>query len=154
MKKIVTSVLVISVCVVLLASCSAFGPKTAITMSTFDTKAEEAGFTVIDAANQFGEGEIESVHIAMADNYQIEFYIVPTEQQAIAAYNQNKANFELSKGSGSSNSETNIANYSKYTQTSAGMYSVISRIDNTFIYVNADANYKSEINDFLKAIGY
>ena len=152
MKKTATAILALLLCVTLLASCGS--PKTAISMKTFDTKAEQAGFTIVDAADQFEEDAVESVHVAMGDGYQIEFYIVSTEQQAIMAYSQNKANFEAAKGSSSSNSEVNLSNYSKYTQTSAGYYSVISRIDNTFIYVNANASYKSDINSFLKEIGY
>ena len=152
MKKITAAMLALLFCVILLVSCG--GPKTAISVETFDAKADEAGFTVVDATEQFDESDVVSVHIAMGTGYHIEFYVVPTEQQAIAAYNQNKAIFEAAKGSTSSHSDVNLSNYSKYTQTSAGTHSVISRIDNTFIYVNADESYKSEINDFLKEIGY
>ena len=151
MKKIL-AILAILVCVISLASCG--GPKTAISAATFKEKAEQAGFTVIDVTDQFTQGDIESAHVAMADGYQIEFYIVPTEQQAITAYEQNKANIESMKDSSSSYTDVNLSNYNKYTQTSAGRYGAVSRIDNTFIYVNADESYKSEISDFLKEIGY
>ena len=52
--------------------------------------------------------------------------------------------------------ETNVElkNYSKYTLLSSGKYMVVSRINNTVIYVNADANYKDNIKNILDELGY
>jgi len=156
MKKTTIAISAILVCVILLASCG--GPKTAISAEEFKEKAEQAGLTVMDTTiidlTEDGWFDIESSCIAKGNNYRIEFSVFSTEQQAAAFYNEYKIYIESMKGSSSSYSDVNLSNYNKYTQTSAGIYSVVSRIDNTVVYASASADYKLEINDFLKDIGY
>jgi len=130
------------------------GTKTPLTADEFTAKMAEAGFEIMDAYDQFEEGTVEVALVAGNNNYQIEFYIVPTEDQAISAFNQNKSTFEDAKGNSSSNTSVNFAHYGAYKMTSGGMYYVISRIDNTFIYVVTDVENKESLNEILKALGY
>ena len=139
---------------VMVFTLTACTPRAAITAGEFAEKAGAAGYTIIDAKDQFGEGDVVEYKIAAKDGYQIEFGVVPTIGQANVAYNQNKANFELEKGNVSSNSEVNLSNYSKYTQNSDGTYYVVSRIDATFIYAKVDAKYKDEVSNFIQSLGY
>ena len=115
---------------------------------------EAAGFTLVDAADQFEEGRVESVHIAVGENYQVEFYIVPSVEQAKRTFAEKKASIEAAKGSASSNKSFQVANYSSFSQTSDGIFSLVSRTDNTFIYFNAGSEYKKEISDIIKDLGY
>jgi len=132
--------------------------RTPIDAATFQTKAEEAGLLVLDAADQVDEGVVDAWLIAVAGDdsidYQIEFIIVPTEAQAINAYQENYATFEGKKGGTSSYASTTMGNFAYYKLTTNGRYYVISRIGNTFIYVDAPETYRTAINDFLKGIGY
>jgi len=155
MKKIAL-VLVVALSLVMFVGCQT--TRTPVTADKFATKAEEFGYTVQDAMNQFEEGAVKNYLLALKgiDNidYQIEFAEVHTIEQAIAAYQENYSDFEAVKGSMSSSSTMNMKNYSYYKLTTNGRYHVISRIENTFVYINASVEYKDEIIEFLKIIGY
>ena len=129
-----------------------------ISANEFKTRAEAAGYFVQDALDQFPEGAAETYLIAFvggdAIEYQIEFAVTSTTEQAVSAYRQNRSDFEAQKGSFSSDTSVSVGNYSYYKLTSNGKYSVISRIENTFIYVNAPAEHKDAIVEFLNSIGY
>ena len=47
-----------------------------------------------------------------------------------------------------------MKNYSKYTLQSDNKYMVVSRIEDTVVYVKVDSKYKDQIKDLLKEIGY
>lgn len=151
-KKILMMFAVLSMMILALAGC---GKKTAVTPEQFKSSMESRGYQVQDATEQFPEGSgVDKVYIALKDDYQIEFYQVETAEQAKLAFSQNKADFQALKGS--SDLETNVESdqSSKYTLKTNGMYMVISRIDNTFIYVNADGKVKQEIEEVLKELDY
>jgi hypothetical protein len=134
---------------------TACGSKTALTNEQFIEKMESAGYLIADATNQFAEGNVETVTLAMKDGvYQIEFYVLPSDDRAVAAFNASKNDFEQMKGSGSSTGEVNIGNHNYYGLSTGEGYYVVSRIDNTMIYINASAEYKDEIKDILKELGY
>jgi len=88
------------------------------------------------------------------DDYQIEFYELSNEENAIDMYATNKIRFETSKGNSSAVTNFDFKNYSKYTLTTNGKYKVLSRIDNTLIYIDVDKDYKDIVKDLLKEIGY
>lgn len=134
---------------------TACGSKTALTNDQFIEKMEAAGYQIVDASNQFGEGDVEAVTLAMMDEkYQIEFYVLPSNDQTVGAFNNNKSSFEQMKGSGASTSEVNLGNYNYYGLSTGEGYYVVSRIDNTMIFINASAEYKDEIKEVLKELGY
>ena len=99
---------------------------------------------------------IEKAYIALEEDYdyKIEFYKLDEEEDAIDFYKLNKEKFESQKGSGSAESTVNIGNNSKYTLTTNGEYKVISRIENTAIYLDVDKKYKDEVKEILKELGY
>ena len=115
------------------------------------------GFVVQDATSQFSDYDyITKVYIALSSdsNYQIEFYELSDSDYATSFYNNNKSIFESSKGSGNAETHAEIANYSKYTLSSNGKFKVISRIDNTALYLNVDSSNKKAVEDILKDLGY
>lgn len=115
---------------------------------------EEAGYEIFDALDQFPEGSVDSILIASSPDYQIEFYVVPTVEQAQATFKENKESFELEKGAVSTDSSVSLSNYSVYKQTSNGQYYVISRVENTFIYAVTPDENKKAVNDLLDTLGY
>lgn len=138
------------------ASCSLLKKKDPISADDFTEAMEDEDFIVEDCTDQFeGEDGVDKVLVAGTDDYQIEFFEVDTVEQAKDAYAQNKASFEEEYGgTGASKSEVNIANYSKFVMTTGEHYCVISRIDNTFVYLKVDPEYKDEVKDLLESIGY
>jgi hypothetical protein len=80
--------------------------------------------------------------------------VLPSKDSAVASFNSNKSDFEQMKNSGSSTGEVNIGNHNYYGLTTDEGYYVVSRVDNTMIYVNSSAEYKDEIKEVLKVLGY
>lgn len=131
--------------------------KTSITASSFKNFMEQKGYIVSDANSQFSEYDyVKQVYVATNGNYsyKIEFYELSDENYAMSFYNNNKSIFESSKGSASAETSASLKNYSKYTLSSNGKYMVVSRIDNTVVYLNVDDSYKDTVKDLLKELGY
>ena len=131
--------------------------KTSITASDFYTTMSQKEYNVQDSSNQFSEyNYVKQAYIAVSKNnsYQIEFYELEDDSYATQFYNNIKSIFESSKGTNSVESNVELKNYSKYTLSSNGKYMIVSRIDNTVIYVNVDNNYKDAVNSLLKDLGY
>ena len=143
---------------VMFAGCKS--SRTPITAEEFITKAEAAGYTVQDSMDQLAQEVVEGYLIAYKEDddadvkFQIEFVTVSTVEQAKAAYTENYNTFKAKKGSSYSESSVKLGNYAHYKLTSGGRYYVISRTETTFVYIDADSEYKGEIVEFLKDIGY
>lgn len=152
-----SKVLLFIFCICLMISLTACGNKTALTASEFKTKMENKNFIVGDATYQMSQYDyIEKVYLAKNEDltYQIEFYQISDVDNAYSFYIYNKKIFEESKQSNSKETTLNIGNRSKYTVETAGKYKVVSRIDNTVIYINVDEQYKSEVKTILDELGY
>lgn len=153
MKKIKTLILLI-LCV-LLSACSS--NKTAISIDEFKEKMRDDSYYVVNSKEQFSEYDyIIDSYIAINSNktFQIEFYKLSDIDNSVAFYNYNKDIFDASKTSNSAYTDVNLNNISKYTLTTEDSYKVLSRIDDTVIYVNTNKEYKDEIKSILKKIGY
>lgn len=136
----------------ILVSCES--DKTAITVEDFLDYADEMEMKTVDATTQFPEGAVESVTIAYNDEFQIEFYIVPTEDQAQNAFDENIQMFENAFTGSSSHVSKEMGNNGSYSATDDNYYYVVSRVDNTFFYVVAEKAYKDKIKDYLEHFDY
>lgn len=153
MKKIKT--LVLSILVVLLSACSL--NKEAIDADKFKEKMRDNDYYVVNSKEQFNEYDyiIDSYIAINSDKtYQIEFYKLLDIDNSLAFYNYNKDIFDASRTSNSTYTDINLSNNNKYTLSTEDSYKVLSRIDDTVIYVNTDIKYKDEINSILKNLGY
>ena len=131
--------------------------KASIDAASFKKTMEEKGYQLADAKSQFSEYDyIDKVYLAADSKYsfQIEFYQLVNDEYANQFYTTNMTKFENSKSSTSIETSVNGKNYSKYTLSSNGKYMVISRINNTAIYVNIDESHKEEVINLLKELGY
>lgn len=131
--------------------------KESMTASQFKTLMEERGFVVSDATSQFSEYDyVEQVYVAAPSDYsyKIEFYELSDVEYATSFYNNNKSIFESSKGNTSGETSVSMNNYAKYTLSTSGKYKVVSRIDNTVVYLNVDSDNKDVVKDLLDEIGY
>ena len=144
-------------CFVMLFMVTGCGSKTALTSSDFKTKMEAKEYTVQDATSQFSDYDyVSQVYIALSSDskYQIEFYELSDNDNASSFFNNNKSIFENSKSSNASETSESMGNYAKYTLTTNGQFKVVSKIDNTVVYLNVPDSYKSTIKDVLKDLGY
>lgn len=151
-------VLISLLCVMALIGFTGCGKnKNAISADEFCTKIENKGFLTTDSTAQYASSkEITESYIAISKDYsyQIEFVVLDSTSAAQSMFSKNKSIFESEKGSSNLTSSKELANYSKYTLKTNGKYKVVSRIDNTLIYINADAEYKDEIDSILDELGY
>ena len=133
--------------------------KNAISADEFCSKLEEKEFNLFDSTLQYSDDEnINESYIAISKDspYRIEFIVLNSDASASKMFETNKKTFEEEKRESNNAvyTSTSWANYSKYTLTVNGKYKVISRIDNTLIYVNVDSEYTDEIKSILDEIGY
>lgn len=131
--------------------------KEAITSENYQTTMEAKNFTVVEATSQFSNyGYVKKALVALSSDssYQIEFYELDNEENAKGFYDTNQKQFEENEGEMSYSRKTNIANYSKYVLVSDGYYKVVSRIDNTVVYLNVPEDKKTEVEGILEELGY
>ena len=141
----------------ILFSATGCGNKNVLSVDDFNKKMEDKGYTVQDASSQMSEvKEIENVSIAIDKDqeYQIEFYKLDSADSAVIFFNENKEIFENSKTNNNSYSEANMANFSTYTLTTNDKYKLLSRIDNTVLYIDVLKDAKSEVKELVKQLGY
>jgi hypothetical protein len=150
MKKIMSFILVL----VLLTFSSCSTNKEVISYMSFGETLEGMGYTIVDATSQFPEGSVNGVLLAILDTYQIEFYEVPTEEQAIKAFEENKETFDAISSTTSSDSSISLGNYSTYSRTTEDNFYLVTRVENTFIYASVAKEFKEDIEAVVEKLGY
>ena len=159
MKKIVIIIISI-IALLIIAGAGVFmflnKEKESITAREFKNIMEDKGYTIVNAKEQFAEMDyIEKVYLALEyEEYQIEFYETSDDAGAIYLYNYNKALAEGQKKGTSVGTTLQGKNYSEYTLTMDGKYKYISRINNTMVYLNVEEEYKDEVKEIIKELGY
>lgn len=129
--------------------------KEAITSDEFAAHMQELGFEIVDVTNQM-DGQVESAVLALGEDaaYQLEFFEVSTEEQAESAYAQNKATFEMEKGSASTSFTGSGKNFHVYSQKSDGWFSYVCQVERTFLYARVPAEHQDTVEEAAKALGY
>ena len=138
----------------LLSGCQS---KQALTAEDFKSKMEEKGYDLQDCTDQFeGYDFVEQVYVALDDegSYQIEFYDLSDDAHARDFFSNNVQIFKESKSNMSANTNVSLGNYEKYTQTDSDQFSMISRIDDTVIYVVEEKENKEAVEAVVKELGY
>ncbi len=157
MKKTLKILLVITICLTSLFCLAGCGKKkTAKTADEFYTIMTEKKYVIKDSKSQYlSHNEIIRSYVAAPSDlsYQIEFLELDSDSSAKNMFASNQRIFQ---DTSSTKVETNvsISNYSKYTLEADGKYKVISRIDKTLVYVDADIKYKDDVNKLLDELGY
>lgn len=162
MKKPVIITIVVCIVIIMLTFCVAIflglnQKKEAISAYDFQSIMKSKGYIVQDVKEQVEDYDyVKQVYLAINDDYsyQIEFYEFSDDSDSKDFFDYNKSIFETSKGNSSAETSKALKNYSKYTLSTDGEYKVLSRIDNTAVYIDVDKEYKDEINSVLKELGY
>lgn len=153
-KKKITMAVVISILTLfILTGC---GNKTAASIETFEQVSKEHGNEIIDITDQFQSYEnLEKVIISKnTDDWNVEFYILNSEDSASSMFNLNKETFEKEKKDISSQSSSSFGNYETYTLTTGDYYMHLCRVDNTFLYVKVNKENKDAVKKLIKDLGY
>lgn len=159
MKRI-TIIIVILVAIIILIGIFFINfnkEKTPISAEEFYNFMQQKGYSLTDANSQFEDYDyIKKVYIAANSDYkyQIEFYEFTDDFYATSFYNNNKSIFESTKENTSAETSISLKNYSKYTLLSNDKYMVVSKINNTALYINVDDEYKDIGKSILDELGY
>lgn len=156
MKKIKNFTIVFLGILIIMLSTGC-GNKTKISSKEFISTVEKQGFKVQDVKGQFSKySYINKAYVAVdkSGKYQIEFYDLEDSEFAHKFFENNKKIFASKKVKASTKVESSMGNHEKYALTSNKKFMVVSRIDNTVIYVNVNSNYKSSVKDILDKLDY
>ena len=152
-KKITIAVVISILTLFILTGC---GNKTAASIETFEQVSKEHGNEIIDITDQYQSYEnLEKVIISKnTDDWNVEFYILNSEDSASSMFNLNKETFEKEKKDTSSQSSSSFGNYETYTLTTGDYYMHLCRVDNTFLYVKVNKENKDAVKKLIKDLGY
>lgn len=159
MKKIIIGIIVLVIVVAMAVTVlfmSLSKEKLAITAMDFASIMEQNGYVIQDVTGLFEQYDnyITKGYVAGNENFQIEFYELSNDENAIYMYNTNKQKFENQNTSGYASSKVEISNYGKYTLKTNGKFKCISRIDNTLVYIDVNETYEDTVKELLNKIGY
>ena len=152
MKKKVSLIVLLGICLITLTGCLS---KKVMSTDDFTIFAESKEMKVVDAISQYEEYEhVTEATIALAEAWQVEFYVLVDEDSAIGMYDTNVAKFEARKQGASSETSAEMLNYDSYSLTTGGNYMYVSRVENTIIYVDVEDEYKEDVKTFIEEMGY
>ncbi len=131
-------------------------PKKAVNIDQFKSVAEKNSLAVIDAKSQMEQYDIiQEAYIAKsAQGWQVEFYILSTNQDAKNMYDTNRKLFKDSKSGTVNEKYLTIKEYSMYDLESNGYYMHLSKVDNTLLYVKVDKKYEENAKKIIKDLRY
>lgn len=155
-KKILLSILGILMLFTFSACKKEEETRKPITSDSFETVAESIDYETKDVTKTLSSNKgITKAMVARVENkYQIEYYTLDDAEVAQKMYNRNKKRFETQKKSKDKAEEINSNNYSEYKLTTNGKYKLLSKIDNTLLYADVDEQYKDNVINFAKQLGY
>jgi len=149
MKKSI-KVLIAFVLIVLLSGC---GAKKGLSKKEINNKLFGLGFDIYDVTDKIEDKSVKTVLSAnYKGKYQIEYYAFDNEDSAEKAFKSNKN--ELIKSNGDKGKTKSGSNYDRYIQQLSDKYIVVTRVDNTLVYVFSNIDYKKDIKKVLKKINY
>ena len=95
-------------------------PKTAISTETFIEICESKSYEVVDVKEQYSAfTQIEEATVARSgSDWQIEFYVLDTTENALIMFATNQSIFESYKSGSTSETSMNMQNYSIYSHLS------------------------------------
>jgi len=127
--------------------------KTPITAQEFYSKLSELGFNVNNIPEQQGGAVINAIiAVAPSGNYRIRFYEFTTQAHASEIFSTTSASFD--QASSGTSSSLNGKNWASRTRTVGDEFAFISFIDTTFIMVGTHIEYRQEILDIMRELGF
>ncbi len=99
---------------------------------------------------------IQNAIMAVSENkeYQIEYYMFTDVTSAYNFFSNKKTAISMVFGPDDAVDESETDEYSKYSVSSDKLYCTVFRIGESVVCVDAKAEYKNEIDNMLKKLGY
>ncbi len=127
-----------------------------VSLSSLDFKKvmEKNGYLITDDSDKYLDyGFVKKAYTATDPkaNFSIVYFDYNDEKQILKTYDMYKKDIMKKKGSFKSKDKKN---YRRVILTGGKKYFVLVCIDNTLVYVSTSLEYKNEVDDILKKIGY
>lgn len=152
-KKVIAFSMIFILSLFVFTACDT--SKTALTAEQFSEQMSQSGYETADVTEQFSEEKaVESVTLAINENYQIEFFVLSSNEIATSSFEKNKTDFEAIETNSSSYKSISGNNYIYYYRTTDDLFCLVSQVENTMIYVLTDKMYADEIKETIKHLGY
>jgi len=150
-KGVIIPIICVLLIVFLLPACS---KKTAISAEDFAELMERKGFSVTDATDD-SDDAFESVYTAISDDgYGILFIKFSSEKYARKFFERMKEEFDEDAGSPVSEISLDFGNSSYLEMSDKTTFYMVSRVDDTAVYTIAPVEFRGEIKDIVKELGY
>ena len=154
-KKFFITVSVFVTVAMLLCLSGCMSNKTPQTAEGFTQIMEEKGFEVADATEDIETNGVDArILVATGKNYQIQFHEFEDSDTGKLVFLNGKEVFDDKCSVKSMSLEMNTTNYNYYSFSSGKSFYLIARIEHTVISCVAEKEYKSEIIDLVKTLGY
>lgn len=152
MKKKISLLLI---CILVCFQLVGCGSKGSITADVFANSAENHGYVISYLDEQYSAyPHIKSVIVAQKDGYQIEFFVLSSEDNAKSIYQTNAMLFDESKDGNYVETSSSGKNYNTYKVKDADEIMYVSRIDNTVFYARVNKAYEVEVSEIINLLGY
>lgn len=129
-------------------------PREPLSPEEFAARVSDYGYTVSEGVPSGVDGSWELCYEASGEDHSLEYLVFPSETAAAQFFAETKALLAERQQGSYVRTSTDLINSQKYTLTSGGSYSVISRIDATVILCAAPEQEKDAIKALLKELGY
>ncbi len=151
------SIILVFLCVIslfLVTGCDI--TKKAITTNDFKNITEKKGLFSVDVKEQFKDLDYikEATVAASQEGWQLEFYVLSDADQAKSMYNKNYKIFSDYKSSNAKSTKMEVLNYTKFTLETSDFYRALTRVDNTFLYVEVPIKFKDKAKEIIEELGY
>lgn len=147
-------------CVVLVliaAGISGCGEKEAKSMEEFQAFAQEQGYSLTDCTQQFESyGYIEQAWIAIAEDgsYQVEFYVLDSEESACVFYQENFQILSQYEENAKSCVKSSTSTVQNYEITGTVGFGCVTRIGKTCFFAVVDQEAAGAVKRFKQQFGY
>lgn len=131
------------------------GNKTALKVEDFKSVIENEGLIFTDITSQYEDVEyILSASVASSDDWQIEYYVLDSENNARNMFNTNQSIFESFNDGSAVSTSLSLKNYSTYSLNTKNEYMYICQVDNTLLYIDVNDNYTKEVEEIIDKLRY
>lgn len=151
---IVAAVVVIILIAVAAMAWLLFRPKTALQPEDFAAQMDGYGYTVTEGTPEGLGSGWELAYEAEKEGYSLWYLSFPTAEAAERFFARAKNQMMAERTGSYLQTSTNLLNSQRYSLTSGGIYSAVSRIDGTVILCTVPEENKDAVKKTLSDLGY
>jgi len=132
------------------------GSRVPLDAQEFTYRMEESGFVVHDIRYTLEDPEFFRYALAV-DTYFffMEFGVLHTSADARRLFNAIRSDIEAAgRGAPTSSTSVDMPNFNRFTLTFEGHHHVVSRIESTIVFAVTSSEYRAQLTEVLRMLGY